>query len=157
MNPQNGTDHPDIIAFPPAIFIGCVAISGLLHLVLPLRMMWYPAALVIGIVLALVSLTLGIWAERVMKATGTNVRPNLPSLKIVSSGPYRFTRNPMYLSLCLLQLAWGFLLNDWIPLAFAFAMALVLHFGVILREEKYLESKFGEEYVTLKQSVRRWI
>ena len=76
MNRQSGTDHPDIIAFPPVIFVGCLAISGLLHFVFPLRVMMYSASLSIGIALASASLTLGIWAERVMKASGTNVRPN---------------------------------------------------------------------------------
>ena len=63
----------------------------------------------------------------------------------------------MYLSLCLLQLAWGFVLDDWIALGCVVPLALILHFGVVLREERYLEFKFGEEYVVLRRSVRRWI
>ena len=63
----------------------------------------------------------------------------------------------MYLALCLLQVALGFFLNDWITLLFVIPLALVLHFGVILREERYLEAKFGEEYRALKRGVRRWI
>ena len=114
-------------------------------------------SLSLGVVLAVVSASLAIWAARVMKAAGTNVRPDRPAPTIVRSGPYRFTRNPMYLSLCLLQLALGFVLDGWIPLLFTIPLMLILHFGVILREESYLEVKFGERYLALKREVRRWI
>jgi protein-S-isoprenylcysteine O-methyltransferase Ste14 len=119
--------------------------------------MRYSVSLPLGVVLAIVSASLAIWAARVMKAAGTNVRPDRPALTIVRSGPYRFTRNPMYLSLCLLQLALGFVLDGWIPLLFTIPLMLILHFGVILREESYLEAKFGEQYLALKREVRRWI
>ena len=81
---------------------------------------------------------------------GTNVNPSQPALTIVRKGPYRFTRNPMYLALCLLQVALGFFLNDWISLLFVIPLALVLHYGVILREERYLEAKFGSSLSCLK-------
>ena len=63
----------------------------------------------------------------------------------------------MYLALCVLQVGLSFLLNDWIALLFVIPLALVLHYGVILREERYLEATFGEEYLALKREVRRWI
>jgi protein-S-isoprenylcysteine O-methyltransferase Ste14 len=63
----------------------------------------------------------------------------------------------MYLSLCLLQCALGFFMNSWITLAFVVVLGAILHFGVVLREERYLEAKFGEPYRELKRSVRRWI
>ena len=119
--------------------------------------MRYSVSLSIGLVLAGASGALVLWAAGVMKACGTNLRPDRPALKIVRSGPYRFTRNPMYLSLCLLQLALGFLLNDWVPILFTFPLALLFHFVVILREEHYLETKFGEEYLSFKRQVRRWL
>ena len=63
----------------------------------------------------------------------------------------------MYLALCLLQVALGFFLNDWITLFFVVPLALILHYGVVLREERYLVAKFGEPYLELKRNVRRWI
>lgn len=156
MNSKIGADHPDVFPFPPLYFIGCAAVSALLHYFLPLKVMRYSASLSVGLALAGASGTLSLWAAGVMKASGTNLRPDRPALKIVRSGPYRFTRNPMYLSLCLLQLALGFFLNGWIPIFFTFPLALIFHFAVILREERYLESKFGEEYLSLKRQVRRW-
>ena len=117
----------------------------------------YGVSLSLGIILILVAPSLALWALRVMKQAGTNVDPSQPALTIVRTGPYRFTRNPMYLALCLLQLALGFFLNDWGTLLFVFPLALVLHFGVVLREEKYLAAKFGQPYLQLKREVRRWI
>ncbi len=114
-------------------------------------------ALAFGIALAMAGPSLVVWAFRVMKAAGTNVDPGKAALTIVRTGPYRLTRNPMYLALCLLQVALGFFLNDWVTLLLAIPLALVLHYGVILREERYLEAKFGEPYLALKRDVRRWI
>jgi protein-S-isoprenylcysteine O-methyltransferase Ste14 len=92
-----------------------------------------------------------------MHAAGTNVRPDKPALAIVSGGPYRFSRNPMYLALCLMQIGVGFVIDGWIPVLFTIPLALMLHFGVVLREEAYLELKFGETYLQFKRRVRRWI
>ncbi len=151
-------DHPGVIAFPPLIWLACAVISGVAqHFFFPSPMMKEEVSLPLGIALASLAGSLLIWAGSVLKMAGTNVNPSQPALTIVRSGPYRFTRNPMYLSLCLLQLSLGFFLNDWIGLLFVVPLALVLHYGVILREEKYLEAKFGDSYLALKRNVRRWI
>ncbi len=151
-------DNPGVIAFPPLIWlIGAVA-SVLIHFfVVREPIMNYNACLVCGVVLVILAPALAISALIVMKRGGTNVDPYKPALTIVRGGPFRFTRNPMYLALCLLQLALGFFLNDWIALLFAVPLALILHYGVVLREEKYLTAKFGEPYLLLKREVRRWI
>ena len=150
-------DHPSVIAPPPLIFFGCALAGWLLHFLFPLQVMRYSFSLPIGIALACIAGLPALWAVLVMKKSGTNIRPDRPALRIVTSGPYRFTRNPMYLSLCLLQLGLGFILDGWIPLLFTIPLALILHFGVIAREEKYLESRFGQEYLMLKKAVRRWM
>ena len=157
MDSSKSSDHPDIIALPPLIFLAGAVVSAVLHYIHPVRVMKYSVSLPLGIFIALVAVCFALWAERVMKKAGTNVRPDRPTLAIVASGPFRFMRNPLYLSLCLLQLALGFMLDGWIPLLFAILLMAILHFGVILREEKYLEAKFGEQYLTYKRKVRRWI
>jgi protein-S-isoprenylcysteine O-methyltransferase Ste14 len=150
-------DNPGVVAFPPLIFGVFAAVGIVLHFMAPVPLLPRWPARAVGIGLGLVAGALASWARRVMVAAGTNIRPDLPALTIVRDGPYRFTRNPMYLSLCLLQVAIGFLLDDWVALVLVVPLAFVLHFGVILREERYLEAKFGEQYLAFKREVRRWL
>lgn len=150
-------DNPGVIAFPPLIWLLNAVISVLVHLVIRAPMMRYNFCLVFGIVFIILAPALALSAFRTMKAAGTNVHPSDPSLTIVRGGPFRFTRNPMYLALCLLQVALGFFLNDWITLLFAVPLVLIFHYGVVLREERYLTAKFGEPYLQYKSQVRRWI
>jgi protein-S-isoprenylcysteine O-methyltransferase Ste14 len=152
-------DNPGVIAFPPLIWAVGAVISALIHFLIfrvPITDN-YRISVVCGIMLVILAPTLAISALVTMKRAGTNVDPDKPALMIVRGGPYRFTRNPMYLALCLLQVALGFFLNDWITLLFVVPLALILHYGVILREERYLEAKFGEPYLELKRNVRRWL
>jgi protein-S-isoprenylcysteine O-methyltransferase Ste14 len=155
---NTSSDNPGVIAFPPLIWAVGAVISALLHFfVIRVPIMGnYRVCLVCGIVLVILAPTLAISAVVTFKKAGTNVHPGEPALTIVRGGPYRFTRNPMYLALCLLQVALGFFLNDWITLLFVVPLALILHYGVVLREEKYLTAKFGEPYLELKRDVRRW-
>lgn len=157
--PAEATDNPRVIAFPPLIWLIGALISALAHFFVirvPI-ISSYRLSLVCGIVLVILAPTLAISAVVTFKKAGTNVNPAEPALTIARGGPYRFTRNPMYLALCLLQVALGFFLNDWITLLFVVLLFLILHYGVILREEKYLTGKFGEPYLELKRNVRRWI
>ena len=157
MSNQN-VDNPGVIAFPPLIWLINTAISLLVHFfVVRLPIMSYGACLVCGIVLVILAPALAISAVVTFKKAGTNVNPSEPTLTIVRGGPYRFTRNPMYLALCLLQVALGFFLNDWITLLFVVPLALIMNYGVVLREERYLTAKFGESYLELKREVRRWL
>jgi protein-S-isoprenylcysteine O-methyltransferase Ste14 len=150
-------DNPGVIAFPPLIWLVNTVISVSVHLLIAVPIMRYDICLACGIVFVILAPTLALSALRTMKAAGTNVHPSEPALALVSDGPFRFTRNPMYLALCLLQVAVGFFLNDWITLLFVVPLALILHYGVVLREERYLAAKFGEPYLQYKREVRRWI
>ncbi|PYI49654.1 MAG: isoprenylcysteine carboxylmethyltransferase family protein [Verrucomicrobia bacterium] len=157
MNTDQPPDNPRVIAFPPLIWLVNAVISVLVHLSIRVPIMRYGICLVCGIVLISLAPTLALWALGTMKTAGTNVHPAEPALTIVRDGPFRFTRNPMYLALCLVQIALGLFLNDWITLLFVVPLALILHYGVVLREEKYLTAKFGEAYLQYKHDVRRWI
>ena len=150
-------DNPGVIAFPPLIWLVNAVISVLVHLFIRLPIMRYSMCLVCGIVFIILAPTLALSALITMKAAGTNVHPSEPALTLVRGGPFRFTRNPMYLALCLVQIALGFFLNDWITFLFVVPFALILHYGVILREERYLTAKFGEPYLQYKRQVPRWI
>jgi protein-S-isoprenylcysteine O-methyltransferase Ste14 len=155
---DQNSDNPGVIAFPPLIWLIGVVISIIIHFfVIGIPLMNYNVAVVCGIVFLIIAPTLALSAFIVMKQAGTNVNPAKPALTIVRGGPFRFTRNPMYVALCFLQIALGFFLNDWIALLFVVPLALILHYGVILREERYLTAKFGEPYLQLKREVRRWL
>jgi len=150
-------DNPEVIAFPPLIWLVNAVISVLVHLFVQIPIMRYGICLVCGIVFIILAPTLAASAFRTMKSAGTNVHPSEPALTIVRGGPFRFTRNPLYLALCLLQIALGFFLNDWITLLFVVPLTVIFHYGVVLREERYLTAKFGESYLQYKREVRRWI
>jgi protein-S-isoprenylcysteine O-methyltransferase Ste14 len=156
---DNQNDNPGVIAFPPFIWLVGAITGTLVHffaIQLPISPN-YRVCLVCGIALMIIAPVLALSALFAMFGAGTNVDPAKPALTIVRGGPFRFTRNPMYLALCLLQIALGFFLNDWITLLFVIPLFCILHFGVVLREERYLETKFGEEYLALRRSVRRWL
>ena len=147
-------DHPKIVAFPPLLWLIGAMLSLLIDFfVFSIRILPEPFALILGIVCLLAGPSLALPALFTMRAAGTHANPAKPALLIVRGGPYRFTRNPMYLALCLVQAGIGFLLNDWITLLFVVPLALVLHFGVILPEERYLEGKFGPAYRAYQSEV----
>jgi protein-S-isoprenylcysteine O-methyltransferase Ste14 len=150
-------DNPGVIAFPPLIWLVNAVTSVVVHLFIRLSIMKYGLCLVCGMIFIMLAPALALSALRTMKAAGTNVLPSEPALTIVRDGPFRFTRNPMYLSFCLLQIALGFFLNDWITLLFVVPLIVIFHYGVVLREERYLTAKFGEPYLQYKREVRRWI
>jgi protein-S-isoprenylcysteine O-methyltransferase Ste14 len=91
------------------------------------------------------------------RAAGTPVPGNKPTTAIVQSGPYRFSRNPIYLAFSLLHLGIAIWINSLWLIATLVAALGVMARVVIPREEQYLERRFGEEYLTYKKSVRRWI
>ncbi len=88
---------------------------------------------------------------------GTNVNPTLPTTVIVESGPFRFTRNPLYLGLTLIYIGLLLLLNTWRSLFLLIPVWLVMHFLVVRREEAYLQRKFGDTYGGYCQRVRRYL
>jgi protein-S-isoprenylcysteine O-methyltransferase Ste14 len=116
----------------------------------------WPAGL-LGAVVFVLALALAIWAIDTMTRTGTNVPTNRPTTAIVESGPYRFTRNPIYLGMFggLIGLGIAFD-NPWLLLLMAL-FALVIRYGVVAREEAYLERMFGDAYRGYRRRVRRWL
>jgi protein-S-isoprenylcysteine O-methyltransferase Ste14 len=148
-------DHPGVIAPPPLIALGAIGAGWVLGLALPLGLpAWAPWP---GVVLALAGVTLALWAERIFKAAGTTAMPWKPTTAIAVAGPYRFSRNPMYLGLLAAQLGTGLILREgWVVLLAAATLA-ALHFGVVLREERYLSAKFGAEYDEYRARTRRWL
>jgi protein-S-isoprenylcysteine O-methyltransferase Ste14 len=127
-----------------------------LDLLRPLR--WLPARAGpwAGGALVVSALALFLASTRRFRAAGTPVPGNLPATAIVRSGPYRFSRNPIYLSFSLVVLGVACWRNSAWLLATDAAATSLMHFVVVPREERYLERRFGAEYLALKAAVRRW-
>ncbi len=155
--PAETRDNAGVIAFPPLIFAVHAVAGGVAHWLCPIPLLPPWPARIAGVLLAIAAASLVTWAKRSMERAGTNIKPSLPTTAIVAAGPYRYTRNPMYLSLCMLHLGLGLLLNGTLAVLFLVPLALTLHFGVIKREERYLAAKFGEPYLAYQRHVRRWI
>lgn len=145
-----------MVAPPPLMLVAAVVAGVVLDAVWPIHV---PAAAVqvFGIVFLVLSASLASWSFRAFAQMRTNVLPHKPTTAVVKHGPYRYTRNPMYVSLVMLQTSIAVLLgNVWI-LFMIVPLVLALHYGVVMPEERYLEQKFGEEYLSYKRSVRRWL
>lgn len=134
--------------------------AGMLaHLLLPLRVTdsgfgWRAMAALAPLA---ASGLLALSASRALRRSGTPVHPDRPTTAIVKDGPFRFTRNPLYLSLMLLYGGLSVLFNSLWPLILLPLLFAAFHFGMVLREERYLERKFGEEYLGYRSRVRRWL
>jgi len=145
-------DRPGVIAPPPAIFVAAF-VTGLLCRNLMPRV----GSSVAGAAIATIGVViLGLAFNRMLRA-GTNIDPSKPATALVTSGIYRFSRNPIYVAMTLLYLAAALSFRTLPALILLPVALVVLHFGVIRPEERYLEGKFGEEYRNYRARVRRWI
>ena len=143
---------------PPLVYLIAVVLGGALHLAVPLR---FDPGLGARIGLAAVASALGFGliaaAIAHFRRTGQDPKPWKSTPEIISSGIYRFTRNPMYVGMALIQAGIGIgARNGWI-LALIPAVLAVVNWTAIRHEEAYLERKFGDSYIAYKNSVRRWL
>ncbi len=151
-------DRAGVIAPPPFIYLVALAIGLLVHWLYPVQVLPTPFAIGIGLLSIAAAGPIVISALRVFsRAKTTFFDFRKPTSAIVTNGPFRFSRNPGYVSLTLLSLGIGFLVNSFWVLIMVVPAVIVIHFGVIRREERYLEAKFGDEYREYKTTVRRWV
>lgn len=150
-------DAPGVIMLPPLLYVGTLLLGLSFHWLWPLHVTNARWSWIAGAVIAVMSIVLGGWASITMRRSGTNIMPTKPALAIVSNGPFRFTRNPIYVANATVYLALALIFNTLWPFLLFLPMLLVLDRGVIRREERYLEAKFGDAYLAYKSRVRRWI
>ncbi|HSM42204.1 MAG TPA: isoprenylcysteine carboxylmethyltransferase family protein [Afifellaceae bacterium] len=160
---RNG-DKPDRAAvrvFPPAVPLVAVLTGVGLNRIWPVALdlplptlarHWIGGLVVVGSILGL-----GLWSVILMRRSGQSENPWKPTTAIVARGPYRITRNPMYLQMVLVCIGMAVLLGNLWILFLTPVCAWVLHRFAILPEEKYLERKFGDAYRAYEARVRRWI
>jgi protein-S-isoprenylcysteine O-methyltransferase Ste14 len=104
-----------------------------------------------------VALTLAAWAIATLTQAGSNVPTGTPTTTIVDAGPYRFTRNPIYLGMIVGLIGLAMAFDSLWPLVALVPFAPVIRYGVVAREEAYLERKFGDVYRRYRSRVRRWL
>ena len=150
-------DNPKVIAPPPLIFLSGLVVGGIISWFYPWQLLPGGLAVLFGNLLFLIGIAVIAVAFAQMRRAKTNIEPWKPTTKILEAGVYRISRNPIYLGMILVYLGISCFFNFVWFLPFLPIVLAIIHFGVILREEKYLESKFGEEYLDYQKRVRRWI
>ena len=103
------------------------------------------------------ALTLALWAFASFRRARTSIIPNQPASQLVRAGPYRYTRNPMYISLTLLYFGVALIFNKTWPLGLLPLVVLALRRLVVAREEAYLARTFGDAYAEYTREVPRWL
>jgi protein-S-isoprenylcysteine O-methyltransferase Ste14 len=151
-------DIANVIIRPPIAWALAVLAALALQWLMPLPFMpaAVPAGWVGGAVFAL-ALALAVWAIATITRAGSNVPTNMPTTTVVDTGPYRFTRNPIYLGMFLGLVGLAIAFDSLWLLVTLVPFALVIRHGVVAREEAYLERKFGHAYHRYRSRVRRWL
>ncbi|MBN8964739.1 MAG: isoprenylcysteine carboxylmethyltransferase family protein [Rhizobiales bacterium] len=153
-------DHPGVVAPPPLIALAGIALGFLLDWLVPAYVLdtvlspWIRGFF--GGVLLTAGVALAIEAAARFREAGTSVNPWTPSRQLATAGVFQYLRNPMYAGLLLIVGGVGIAFaSDW-TLVMVVPVALILHHGVVLREERYLEARFGDSYRRYKDRVPRW-
>jgi protein-S-isoprenylcysteine O-methyltransferase Ste14 len=142
---------------PPLVYLGAIVLGLIGHVLWPGQVVPRSIGTPVGALLTLAGVALFIYAVRTFRAAGTPIPGNRPTTTIVRTGPYRFSRNPIYLAFSLLQLGLALWVNS-LSLAITLIPGVALMSSVVIpREERYLEARFPSEYASYKASVRRWL
>jgi protein-S-isoprenylcysteine O-methyltransferase Ste14 len=153
-------DRPRLIVFPPVILLLVLGLATALQWLAPLGMLTrfdQTSRTIVGGVVLLGGAALAWVGARTLVRRGTNFIPTRPALALATDGIYAWTRNPMYVGGAPLMLGLAIVLAlDWVPLLMVPAWFL-LHFGIVRREEAYLEARFGEAFRRYKARVPRYV
>lgn len=142
---------------PPLVYASAIVFGLLVHVLWPWQLVPRFLGMPAGGLLTLAGVALFTYAVRTFRAAGTPIPGNRPTTTIVHTGPYRFSRNPIYLAFSLFQLGLALWVNSFGLLLTLIVAVALMSSVVIPREERYLEARFPTEYVSYKSSVRRWL
>ena len=150
-------DVPNIIAPPPLVYVGGLILGLILGALfstpfLPGGLTW-----TVGLPLIALGVVLLATAFRAFRRAGTSPDPGEPTKRVVTDGPFRFTRNPIYLGFTLIYLGITVALSSLGALLLLLPALAIIDRGVIVREERYLARRFGDKYLRYKTRVRRWL
>ena len=154
---DDGRDNAGVVAPPPLIYLSPLLLGLLVNRRTKSSFLPSGATRLVGLPLVAGGLSLGAWFFLTLRGAGTPVDPREPVRSLVTDGPYRYGRNPGYLSMAMIYAGVSSLANS-LPSVLLLPVALgVIRRGVIDREERYLERLFGDEYLGYKARVRRWL
>ncbi|MFN7941637.1 MAG: isoprenylcysteine carboxylmethyltransferase family protein [Thermoanaerobaculia bacterium] len=159
-SPAAAADHAGIRIFPPGVYLLAIGLGWLVHRFWPLRLFpldWGLARWAGGAGIVTAGALLALWADLAFRRVGTTPIPFRPTTALAFAGPYRFTRNPMYLGMAIAQAGAAVLVDSVWVLVLLPLSVWVIRRAVIDKEEAYLERKFGEPYREYKTKVRRWL
>jgi protein-S-isoprenylcysteine O-methyltransferase Ste14 len=146
------------VRVPPPLFYALAVIGGYVaNRRWPLPIADTAAVRVFAWALVAVWLALTISSIGGFRRSRTSIVPIRPATALVLSGVYRFTRNPMYVGLAMLTIALGLFMNSWWPIVLLLPVLAIVRVFVIGPEERYLQRRFGADYVAYTRSVRRWL
>lgn len=152
-------ENPGIAAWrPAAIQLSSVLTGLMLHSLWPREiplaagLAWIAVPMFMGLGFTIIALSFREFAR-----ARTSIRPDRGADALIRTGPFRWSRNPLYLAVSLLIAGIGVWVNSLWVLVMLLPLVLVMSRAVIAREERYLEHKFGQVYIDYKQSVRRWL
>jgi protein-S-isoprenylcysteine O-methyltransferase Ste14 len=157
---MHASDHADVAIKPPLLFLGALALGCLLSLVFPIGLGLASAnglAFTVGLTFVAIGFALAGISARAFQLAGTHVVPGRPSTALVTTGPYHFTRNPIYIGFVLVYFGLSIMLTSLWVLLLLIPVVIILQRGVVEREETYLERKFGRAYRKYKAQVPRWL
>ena len=141
---------------PPVVFFAALILMPCMHLLFPVRLIDFPARF-IGLPPVVFGIAIVLWAAGLFRGAGTTIKPFEASTTLVLHGPYRLTRNPMYVGTASVLVGVGLLLGSASPFVVVAAFVIVLDLRFIRAEEAALENTFGAEYRDYKKRVRRWV
>jgi protein-S-isoprenylcysteine O-methyltransferase Ste14 len=150
-------DNAGVISPPPLIYAGALIVGLLVNALFPVAFLPRLLSRMLGWPLVVGGLLVGVPGLITLRGAGTTPSPYELTTALVVEGPYRFTRNPLYLGMALMYGGFSARANALWPILLLPFVQTVMRRGVIEREERYLERRFGEEYLRYKARVRRWI
>ena len=157
MIPENDIKGADVKFPPPLVSLLVLLLTYGMHYFWPIGIGGMSIFKYIGVIVSTFGIGIIIIASLNFKRADTNIEPWKPTKNIISVGIYGYSRNPIYVAFCLVQIGIGIFINSlWVFVGFMITAILIYQIA-IKKEELYLEKKFGEEYILYKNKVKRWL
>lgn len=157
MRTEHVIETPKVISYPPLLFWGTFVAGMLLNWGIPSPNFSTESVKVIGVTLGILGTIVAFWGAYAFHRAGTYVRPNRPVTALVTDGPFRYSRNPLYLAMTIIYLGITLYAGALWPLVTLIPALILIHWKIVQREESFLESRFGDDYRVYKAQVRRWL